>query len=256
MMTQNHQLLLDRAPVGSTADGRTPSAPPTITLLLPVLNEVEGLKATLPHIDRSLVTDLLVIDGGSTDGSVEYAESQGVRVIRQRRPGLEWAVYDAILDLDTEYVIEFSPDGNCPTDVLPQLVEEINRGHDLVVVSRYLSPAVSEDDTLVTAFGNWMFTKMIRFLGRFPVTDSLTIYRGFRRSLILSPDFRRYLYGPVFEPLVTALCNVQGRSIAEVPGDEPMRIGGASKMSPIYNGSCILLMIGRMYLLKWFGVRW
>ncbi len=253
-MPQDNQLLYD-CPTSSVA-ARTPTAaPPTITLLLPVLNEVEGLKATLPAIDRSLVSDILVIDGGSTDGSTEYARSQGVRVIAQQRPGLEWAVYDAILDLDTDYVIEFSPDGNCPVDVLPQLVEEIQRGHDLVVVSRYLPPARSEDDTWLTAFGNWMFTQMIRHLGRFPITDSLTIYRGFRRSIVFGHDFRRYLYGPVFEPLVSAVCNLHGLSICEVPGDEPKRIGGASKMSPLYNGSCILLMIGRLYLRKWLGLR-
>src|SRR5579864_6888902 len=75
---------------------------PTITLLMPVLNEINGLKATLPFIDRTLVTEILVVDGGSTDGSAEYAECQAVTVVRQRRPGLAWAVYDAIVQLDTD----------------------------------------------------------------------------------------------------------------------------------------------------------
>ncbi len=227
---------------------------PTVTLLLPVLNEIQGLKATLPFIERQWVDEILVVDGGSTDGSVEFAHEQGVRVIEQRRPGLEWAVYDAIRELDTDYVIEFSPDGNCPVEVLPDLVERIGQGYDLVVVSRYLPPAKSEDDTWLTAFGNWMFSRMVRYLGRFPITDALTIYRGFRRDIVFKHDFGRYVVGPVFEPLVSAICTLHGRRICEIPGDEPARIGGDSKMRPFFNGSYILLMVFRLYLKKFCKV--
>jgi glycosyltransferase involved in cell wall biosynthesis len=220
-----------------------------------VLNEIDGLRIALPQIDRSLFDEILMVDGGSTDGSVEYAQSQGVPVVRQKRPGLAWAVYDAVCDLQTDYVVEFSPDGNCPVQLLPELIKEIHEGHDLVVVSRYLPPARSADDNLITAFGNGMFTFMIGLLGRFPITDSLTIYRGFRCSIISSPDFQRYLRGPVFEPLVSAFSTLHGLRICELPGDEPARIGGASKMRPLYNGGCILLMVIRLYLFKLFGLR-
>ena len=159
------------------------------------------------------------------------------------------------MQLETDYVIEFSPDGNCPVEVLAELVKRINAGYDLVVVSRYLPPAKSYDDNWLTAFGNWMFSRMFRYLGRFPVTDALTIYRGFRRNLVFSEDFLRMLRGPVFEPLVTGVCNLKGLKICEIPGDEPARIGGASKMRPFYNGSCILWMVTRLYVRKWFGVK-
>lgn len=227
---------------------------PTVTLLLPVLNEIDGLKATLPFIQRTWIDEILVVDGGSTDGSVEYAQAQGVRVIRQQRPGLEWAVYDAIRDLETDYVIEFSPDGNCPVEILPDLVGKIAQGYDLVVVSRYLPPAKSEDDSRLTAFGNWMFSRMVRLLGRFPITDALTIYRSFRRDVVFSYDFGRYVVGPVFEPLVSAICTLHGLRMCEIPGDEPARIGGASKMRPFFNGSYILLMVLRLYVKKFLKI--
>jgi glycosyltransferase involved in cell wall biosynthesis len=227
----------------------------TVALLLPVLNEIDGLQATLPFIDRELFEEVLIVDGGSTDGSVEYARSLGFPVARQRRPGLAWAVFDAVRALHSDAVIEFSPDGNCPVEILPAVVGRLREGYDLVVVSRYLPPARSEDDNPITAFGNWMFTRMIRWLGRFPITDALTIYRGFRRSIVFAPDFERCLRGPVFEPLVSAVCNLHGLKICEIPGDEPRRIGGASKMRVVYNGSCILLMVARMYMRKLLGLR-
>jgi glycosyltransferase involved in cell wall biosynthesis len=230
---------------------------PTITLLIPVLNEIEGLKQFLPQIDRSLFDNVLIMDGRSTDGSWQYCLEQGVDVFTQVRKGLANGYYDAIRLLDTDYVILFSPDGNCLSENLPQIVEKIRQGYDLVVVSRYREGARSEDDNWVTAFGNWMFSFMMRWLGgkKADVTDALNIYRGFRSELILSADFARILQGPVFEPLVTGMCILQNRPMIEIPGDEPKRIGGVSKMSVSYNGSCLLLMVIRLYLLRIFGLR-
>jgi Glycosyltransferases involved in cell wall biogenesis len=224
--------------------------PPSVTLLMPVLNEINGLKLSLPFIRRDLFDDILVVDGGSKDGSVEYVEEMKIRHIRQRRPGLAFAVFDAVVELKTDYVIEFSPDGNCLVEDLPKIVERISAGYDLVVVSRYLPPAKSEDDNVVTAFGNWMFTRLISVLGRFPITDALTIYRGFRRDIATDPDFIHYLKGPVFEPLISAMASMKNLKICEIPGNEPKRIGGESKMRIFYNGYCISIMILRCYLNK------
>jgi glycosyltransferase involved in cell wall biosynthesis len=225
----------------------------TVTLLLPTYNEIDGFRAIFPQIDLSLFDDVLVVDGGSKDGTVEYALENGIRIMTQIRKGLGPGVYDAVSILETDCVIEFSLDGNCLPEHLQALVGKLREGYDLVVVSRYKPPAVSYDDTLVTRFGNWMFSKMIRYLGPFAVTDSLNIYRGFHLKIFRLPEFNAFLYGPVFEPLTSALANVKRMKIYELSGDEPKRIGGASKMSPLYNGSCILLMIIRCYLLK-FGL--
>lgn len=244
-------------PVSSAACTASQSAAArrcTITLLLPILNEIEGLKATIPLIDRALFDEVVVIDGGSTDGSVEYAYTEGLTVVSQLRQGLHFAVLDIVNAIDSDYVVEFSPDGNCLPDKLTALVDLLHRGYDLVVVSRYLGSAQSHDDHLLSTFGNWLFTRLIGLLGRAPVTDSLNIYRGFRREIVLNDDFERLLQGPVFEPLVTGIVLLQGLRYAEIPGDEPERIGGLTKRSIVYNGSCILLMVIRLYLRKVFSL--
>jgi glycosyltransferase involved in cell wall biosynthesis len=230
-----------------------PSKPVTVTLLLPTMNEVVGFKQFYEQIDKSLFDDILVVDGGSKDGTAEYAMSQGVRVMTQLRKGLAFAVLDAVHSLETDCVIEFSMDGNCLPEQLPQIVGLLKEGYDLVGISRYLPPAKSEDDTLITAFGNWMFSKMIRFMGSYPITDALNMYRGFHKKIVHYPEFEAFLYGPVFEPLTSAVATVRKLKIIEIPGDEPKRVGGFSKMSILYNGSCILLMVARMYLFK-FGI--
>ena len=157
----------------------------TITLLLPTYNEVDGFKEIFPKIDRNLFDDILVVDGGSNDGTVEYAYSQNIRVMSQIRKGLSEAVIDSIETLNTDCVIEFSLDGNSIPEKLPELVKEMKKGYDLVVVSRYLPPAKSYDDNIVTALGNFVFTKLIRLLGNYPITDSLEI---------LESEFQKHFY--------------------------------------------------------------
>jgi glycosyltransferase involved in cell wall biosynthesis len=228
---------------------------PEIVLLLPTLNEIEGLRATLPHIDFSLFAEVIVVDGGSKDGTIDYALASGATVVSQIRAGLQYAIYDIARAVACDYVVEFSPDGNCKTEHLPDLVAKLREGYDLVVVSRYLGTAKSDDDHLISALGNWLFTRLMRLLSSFPMTDCLNIYRGFRRDLLLDPDFEFYLKGPVLEPLTSGLCALRHGRIAEIPGDEPERIGGETKRGVIYNGSLVLLMILRLYARKFFGVR-
>jgi glycosyltransferase involved in cell wall biosynthesis len=243
-------------PVGSTgATFEAKTQRRTIALLLPTLNELRGLEAIIPFIDRSLVDDIIVIDGGSKDGTIEYAMSMGLTVATQLRRGLHYAIFDVARALPHDYVIEFSPDGNCKVEQLPELVSKLHEGFDHVVVSRYLDHAVSEDDHAISAFGNWMFSRLMRPLAHFPVTDALNIYRGYRREIMLDPDLEFYMRGPVLEPLITGICALRGLNTAEIPGDEPLRIGGSTKRSIIYNGSLVLLMIVRLYVRKFLGLR-
>lgn len=230
------------------------SAKPSITLLLPTFNEIDGLKLIFPKVDLTLFDDVLIVDGGSTDGTVEFAIKNNIRIMSQLRKGLSEAVLDAIETIETDYVIEFSMDGNCLPEILEELVKEIYNGNDLVIVSRYLPPAKSYDDNLITALGNFLFSTIINLMGKPKITDSLGMYRGFKTSIIDLPEFKKFLVGPVFEPLTSMVACSRNMYVKEIPGDEPLRVGGQSKMRVLYNGSCILLAIIRVYIYKFFKV--
>src|SRR5208282_1748257 len=124
-----------------------------VSLLVMTLNEIEGLKAIMPRIKRDWIDQIIVVDGGSTDGSIEWAREQDYQVYIQQQPGFRHAYVEVWPYVEGDVVITFSPDGNSIPELIPELVAKMREGYDMVIVSRYLGGAKSEDDDLLTGFG-------------------------------------------------------------------------------------------------------
>lgn len=219
-----------------------------ISLVVFSLNEIDGMKAVMPSIRREWYDELVIIDGGSTDGTVEYARRQGYPVYVQKQKGYGAAFVEAAEIATGDVIIIFSPDGNSKPDVLPGLISKMKEGYDIVIASRYLDGARSYDDDTVTAFGNFMFTRIINLLFGAKLTDVLVMYRAYKRNLIkdLNMDPRSGSCGT--QLLLRAI--KRGARIGEVPGDEPPRIGGIRKMHPIKNGIGEVSMILREFFIR------
>ncbi len=212
------------------------------TLFIPTFNEVVGARLIMPRVKREWVDEIIVVDGGSTDGTVEYFKEIGIPVIRQKSKGICDAYWECIEAATGDIIISFSPDNNSLPEAIPSLVAKMKEGYEMVIASRYLDGAKSEDDDFVTAFGNWMFTKIVNLLFGGNYTDSLVMFRAFRKDL----PTRLYMGDrdiPVFEMLLCIRCAKQKLKTAEIPADEPKRVGGIRKMRPIYNGLCLLWVI-------------
>jgi glycosyltransferase involved in cell wall biosynthesis len=227
--------------------------PVRATLLALTLNEIDGVKAILPRIPRNLVDQLLVVDGGSTDGTVEWLRGHGYPVHVQRRQGIRFAYLEALPLIEGDVIVSFSPDGNCNPAVLPCLLDKMRQGYDLVIGSRYLDGAKSEDDNLVTAFGNWVFTRTVNALYGARYSDVMVIYRAFRRSLVgelgldqeNSYTLPERLFGTVlsWEPLMSVRAAKRGKRIGEVAAGEPPRIGGRSKLQVLRWGAAYYFQV-------------
>ncbi len=219
------------------------------TLIVPTLNEIEGVKLIMPRIEKSWVDETIVVDGGSTDGTIKYFEDNGYTLIRQKSKGVCGAYWEGIEASSGDIIILFSPDNNSIPEHIPVLIDKMKEGYDMVIVSRYLRGAKSYDDDFVTAFGNWMFTKFVNifFGGRF--TDSLVIFRAFKKDIVkaLTLDEKKR---PVFEMQLCIRCAKQGLKVSEIPGDEPKRIGGKRKMRPLYNGATICWQVIKELFIK------
>ena len=222
-----------------------------VTLLVPVLNEEVGMREIMPTVDRSLFHQILIVDGKSSDRTADIAREQGLQVIVQERPGVRGAYLDAWPHITGDAVLTFSPDGNSLVSCLKPCIEKFNEGYDMVIVSRYLNGAKSEDDDVITGFGNWIFTRSINFFHRARYTDAMVIYRIYRKGLIRELDLDKeesYTAEEKFfdthvswEPLMSiraAKRAAAGRlKISEIPGDEPKRVGGERKLQVLKWGA-------------------
>jgi glycosyltransferase involved in cell wall biosynthesis len=219
------------------------------------LNEIEGMKVIMPQIKRELYEQILILDGGSTDGTIEWAREQGYEVYVQKKRGIRFAYLEALDLIKGDLIVTFSPDGNSPPEAIPKLIEKMNEGYDLVIGSRYLGDAKSDDDDIVTAFGNWLFTKTVNILYKASYTDVMVIYRAFRKELIYNLDLDKEesyllpekLFGTIisWEPLMSVRAAKAKKRIAEIPVDEPERIGGERKLQILRWGAAYYFQFWR-----------
>ncbi|HRK09311.1 MAG TPA: glycosyltransferase family 2 protein [Pseudobdellovibrionaceae bacterium] len=213
---------------------------PTFTLLVLTLNEIEGMKVIMPQIDRSWVDQIIIVDGGSTDGTIEWSKEQGYEVYVQKKRGIRFAYMEVMEHVRGDYIISFSPDGNSPPQSVKELKDKVLEGYDLVIGSRYLGPAKSDDDDLITGFGNWLFTRTVNLLHGGHYTDAMVILRAYKKSIVYDLDLHldesytlpEKMFGTVisWEPLMAVRAAKAKMKIGEIPADEPERIGGVRKL--------------------------
>ena len=155
-----------------------------VTLLILTLDEIQGVREIMPQLNSEWCDQLIVVDGGSKDGTLEYLQEKGYSVILQKQPGPREAYLDALEHVDGDIIITFSPDGNSVPEIIPQLVSKMKEGYDLAIVSRYLDGAKSYDDSFISGLANKIFTLTINVLFGGHYTDALVIYRAYKKELI------------------------------------------------------------------------
>jgi glycosyltransferase involved in cell wall biosynthesis len=211
------------------------------TLAVLVLDEIEAIQKVLPQIQRDWVDEIIVVDGGSTDGTIEYCESQGLKVLRQKERGYGRGMHEVIAIAKGDIIIEFMGDGNCKAETIPLLVKKIHEGYDLVIGSRYKAGAKSFDDTPITRLGNWGFTRLINVLFRGSFEDAMMGYRAYRKDVFLRLDCDSP--GLCFPTQGSIQFSRFGFKIAEIPSDEPRRLGGVRKAQNFKTGLELCKMI-------------
>jgi glycosyltransferase involved in cell wall biosynthesis len=226
-----------------------------ITLLIPTLNEEQGMRHVMPLVDRSLFEQILIVDGNSKDKTVDVAREMGYDVVMQKSPGIRGAYMDALPSIKGDVILTFSPDGNSIPGLLKPCIDKFREGYDMVIVSRYADGAKSYDDDAITGFGNWLFTNSINLFHGGHYTDAMVIYRIYHKSLIQDLDldkdesysfeenlFRTHIS---WEPLLSIRAAKRKLKVADIPGDEPARDGGERKLQVLKWGAAYYWQILR-----------
>src|SRR5439155_8343658 len=118
-----------------------------LTILVPVLDECDNVATLLPRLRRVLEGlqcrhEILVVDGGSRDRTVEVARELGAQVLRQRAPGYGGALREGFAAATGRYVLTLDADLSHDPDFVVKLWQARNAA-DVVIASRYVRGGVA-----------------------------------------------------------------------------------------------------------------
>jgi len=206
-----------------------------VSVVIPTFNEAGSIAHVLDDIPRALVTEVLVVDSGSTDGTREIAAEHGARVILEPRRGYGRACLTGLASAsDPEVVVFLDGDYSDRPAELGRLLDPIREGRaDVVLGSRLaggLSPGAMPWHAVL---GNRLAARLIRWLYGVRLTD-LGPFRAARHDVLRALELREMTYGWAVE-LVTRGA-MRGHRILEVPVSYHPRIG-VSKISGTLKGS-------------------
>lgn len=210
-----------------------------IVVIIPALNEEHSIGQVISDIPRDLITEIVVVDNGSTDSTVHVALSCGATVIEEERRGYGQAclaginyirnssyIPDIIVFMDADY-------SDYPQE-MKNLVSPITEGgYDLVIGSRTIGERQKGALLPQALVGNYVATMLIKLFYRVEFTD-LGPFRSIRYDKLLSLGMRDKTFGWTVEMQVKAA--KKGFRCAEVPVSYRKRIG-ASKITGTIEGS-------------------
>jgi glycosyltransferase involved in cell wall biosynthesis len=171
-------------------------------VLIPVINEGERILRQLAGMHAArLGVDVLVVDGGSTDGSTEPVRLRGKlgvggllvktgagKLSAQLRLGMAWAMshgYAAVITID----------GNGKDDfrAIPRFADALRDGYDHLQGSRYVSGGLGENTPLDRELAvRFLHAPLVSLAARFRYTDTTNGFRGYSRALLLDPRVRPF----------------------------------------------------------------
>lgn len=212
-----------------------------VCVLIPTLNEAETVGDVIQGFKDEGFTNLLVIDGGSTDDTGRVAEDAGARVVQQTGEGKGQAVQEALGLIDSPVVVMIDGDGTYLPEEVDRLLDPIERGYDHVIGDRLGN---REAFSLLNYAGNRFFNRAFRLAHGRDLSDILTGYRAFTRESIERLHLEEKGFGIETEMTVEALKHDQ--RMLSVPITYRSREGSDTKLNPFRDGARIAITIYRM----------
>ena len=202
------------------------------TLVIPAKNEERTIGDVITAC-ANYASEVLVVDGHSSDNTAEVAATNGARVISDNGRGKGDAIRCAIQSVSTEYVVFLDADGSHEPSDVPKLLDHLEKdNYDIVVASR-LKGGSSElhggFDEFFRLSGSSFVTACINTRFKTDISDSQNGFRAARVSKLATLDLRSNSTTIEQEMIIKAL--KKGFRIGEVASHEYSRKHGQSHIS-------------------------
>jgi len=167
-------------------------------IVIPVINEgnrIGNLLSRMASLGVTEIADIIIVDGGSTDGSLEISSLQAVGVrglLVKTGPGKLSAQLRCAyaFALDQGYAGIISIDGNDKDDpeAIPRFISALNDGVDFVQASRFIAGGVAENTPVSRGLAiRLVHAPMLSLFSGFRWTDTTQGFRAYSRKMLLDP---------------------------------------------------------------------
>jgi dolichol-phosphate mannosyltransferase len=212
----------------------------SISVLLPTLNEGQNIEKVIREV-RSVLpgSEIVVIDGLSTDRTVEIAKSLGARIILEKQKGKGVAIKRAFNEVDSDLIIMIDADLTYPVKEMPHFIELLKE-YDVIMGSRFKGRFEEGSMPFINGIGNRIICLWASALFLKSVSDICTGMWGFRKKAYKSIVISAQTFE--LECNMFAQAVKKGLKIIEVPITYSRR-GGESKVRLIDGvKDCVLLL--------------
>ena len=216
-----------------------------LTLIVPAKKEKESLPIVLNELKDYDCKILIVLDKNDHE-TIDSIKNYDCKILYQASKGYGDALINGIKNLDTEFFCIFNADGSFNPIELKGMYDKIRQNDiDLIFASRYEKDCSSEDDTIITKIGNFIFTKIGNIIFKLKITDILYTYvmGKSEKAKILnlkSKDFSFCVELPI-------KANKKNYKLTTSKSNERSRIGGKKKVNAIKDGALILISMFKLF---------
>ena len=220
-----------------------------IEILIPTFNEAGNIEKVISDLIAEGFNNITILDANSKDDTASIAKNLGCRVILDKKDmkGFGASVINALNNLNFDYFVIFDGDNSFNPNAIQKMMNEMMAGADFVFGSRYLNGNTSDDDTLITKFGNFFFTNLVRVLFSMNTSDVMFLYVLGKKENIKKLNLKRKDFTICTEFLVKSYRNFKCK---EILSKVRKRLYGSSKVNKFLDGLKVLINILSLYFQK------